>query len=64
MPHNWIGGVHEPGDHTGTITGVIQNTLADAKGDLIAASAADIWAKVTVGANETMLVADSAQTAG
>jgi hypothetical protein len=64
MPHNWIGGVHEPGDHTGTITGVIQNTLADAKGDLIGASAADTWARLAVGTNNFGLVADSAQATG
>jgi hypothetical protein len=39
-------------------------TILDAKGDLIAASAADTAAKVTVGADGTVLIADSAQTAG
>lgn len=42
----------------------VANTLADAKGDIIAASAADTWARVAVGANDTFLVADSAQAAG
>lgn len=36
----------------------------DAKGDLISASADNTPAKVTVGSNNTLLVADSAQTAG
>ena len=42
----------------------IAESLLDAKGDLIAASAADTAARVAVGANETFLVADSAQAAG
>lgn len=42
----------------------ILSTLLDAKGDIVAASADNTPAKVTVGANETVLVADSAQTAG
>jgi len=44
--------------------GVIQNSLVDAKGDIIAATAADAVARVAVGANNTVLVADSAQSAG
>lgn len=39
-------------------------TILDAKGDLIAASAADTPAKVTVGANGEVLTADSTQAAG
>ena len=42
----------------------ILNTLADAKGDVIAASAADTWARLAVGANDTVLTADSAQSTG
>ena len=42
---------------------VIQ-TLADAKGDLIAGTAADVFGKLTVGANDLFLVADSTQTTG
>ncbi len=42
----------------------IQNAIVDAKGDLIAASAADTPARLAVGANDTMLVADSTQTTG
>jgi hypothetical protein len=42
----------------------VLQTLADAKGDMIGASAADTWAKLTVGANDTFLLADSAQATG
>jgi len=42
----------------------IQNAIVDAKGDLIAASAADTPARLAVGANDTMLVADSSTATG
>ena len=42
----------------------IAETLLDAKGDLIAASAADTAAKVTVGVNGTVLTAASGASAG
>lgn len=42
----------------------IQNAIVDAKGDLIAASAADTPARLQVGANETRLVADSSASTG
>jgi hypothetical protein len=42
----------------------IQNAIVDAKGDLIAASAADTPARLAVGANNTVLVADSATATG
>ena len=42
----------------------IQNAIVDAKGDLIAASAADTPARLAVGANGLSLVADSAQSTG
>lgn len=42
----------------------IQNAIVDAKGDLIAASAADTPARLAAGTNEYRLVADSAQTLG
>lgn len=45
-------------------TGYVLESLLDAKGDLIAASADNTPAKVTVGANNTLLQADSGQTAG
>lgn len=38
--------------------------MIDAKGDLIAGTAADAAARLAVGANDTLLVADSAQTTG
>lgn len=45
-------------------TSVIQNTIIDAKGDLIVGSGADAVARLPVGANGQLLVADSTQTAG
>jgi hypothetical protein len=57
-------------DRTGAASGSgasddpITEALIDAKGDLIAGSAADTPVRVAVGANETRLVADSAQAAG
>ncbi len=45
-------------------TNAIQNAIVDAKGDLIGASAADTPARLAVGANGTVLTADSAETTG
>jgi hypothetical protein len=42
----------------------IQNAIVDAKGDLIAASAADTPARLAVGANGTVLTADSTEATG
>lgn len=42
----------------------IDPAIFDAKGDIIAASAADTAARVAVGSNNQILMADSAQTAG
>ncbi len=42
----------------------IQNTIVDAKGDLIAASAADTPARLAVGNNGETLVADSSTSTG
>ena len=42
----------------------IQNAIVDAKGDIIAASAADTPARLAVGANGTVLTADSAEATG
>jgi hypothetical protein len=42
----------------------IQNSIVDAKGDLVAASAADTPARLAVGSNGETLVADSAATTG
>lgn len=42
----------------------IQNTIVDAKGDLIAATAADTPARLAVGTNGQVLTADSAEATG
>lgn len=42
----------------------IAKTIVDAKGDLIAATAADTVARLAVGANGTVLTADSAEATG
>lgn len=44
--------------------GAVAKSLVDAKGDLIAATAADTVARVAVGTNDYVLTADSAQAAG
>jgi hypothetical protein len=45
-------------------SGAINETIVNAKGDLIAATAADTVARVAVGSNGQYLKADSAQTSG
>lgn len=45
-------------------TNAIQNAIVDAKGDLIAASAADTPARLAVGANGETLIADSTASTG
>jgi len=53
------------GGTSGTVT--ITNSMAtaiDAKGDLVAGTGADAFAKLTVGANNTVLTADSAEATG
>ena len=47
-----------------SVEGGIQPTLLDAKGDLIAAVAADTPARLGVGANATVLTADSTEATG
>ena len=42
----------------------IQNTIVDAKGDLITATGADTPARLAVGANDLILTADSTQSTG
>ena len=42
----------------------IQNTIVDAKGDIVTASASDTPARLAVGNNGETLVADSSQTTG
>lgn len=50
-----------PGEHSHSY---IPNTLVDAKGDIIAATAADAVARLAVGANDTVLTADSSTATG
>ncbi len=45
-------------------TNAIQNAIVDAKGDLIGATAADTPARLAVGANGTVLTADSTEATG
>jgi len=52
-----IGRIPEPG------TG-IPESIVDAKGDIVAASAADVPARLAAGTNEHRLVADSGETVG
>lgn len=49
---------------TAADVGAIANTLADAKGDVIVATAADTWVRLPVGADGEVLTANSAETAG
>ena len=42
----------------------IAKTIVDAKGDIIAATASDTVSRLAVGANDTVLTADSAQATG
>ncbi len=43
---------------------IATDTIWDAKGDIVAGTGADAAARVAVGANDTVLTADSSQTAG
>lgn len=53
------------GDAIDTTMGtMVAKTIVDAKGDLIAATAADTVSKLTVGANNTVLTADSSTATG
>jgi hypothetical protein len=47
-----------------SVEGGIQPTIVDAKGDLITATAADTPARLAVGANDTVLTADSSTATG
>jgi hypothetical protein len=53
-----------PHSVTAADVGAIANSLVDAKGDIIAASAADTVTRVAVGADNTVLTADSTQASG
>lgn len=47
-----------------SVEGGIQPTIVDAKGDLIVATAADTVSRIAVGANDTVLTADSSTSTG
>jgi hypothetical protein len=47
-----------------SVTNAISNTIMDAKGDLLTASSADVPARLAVGANNTVLTADSSTATG
>jgi len=57
-----VGGV--PAWATSDDANAIQNAIVDAKGDIVAASAADTPARLAVGTNNQRLVADSAEATG
>jgi hypothetical protein len=50
--------------HTADSVGAIANTLVDAKGDLLTATADNTPARIAVGANNTVLTADSSTATG
>lgn len=56
-------GAHTHADYI-TSSSAINPTIVDAKGDLIAATAADTVARLAVGANDTVLTADSSTATG
>jgi hypothetical protein len=51
-------------DTKAATSAAINPTIVDAKGDLIAATAADAVSRIAIGANDTVLTADSAQATG
>jgi hypothetical protein len=61
MPANPVTGHEAASDPH---TGYVLESLMDAKGDIIAATAADAVGRLAVGANDTVLTADSAQSTG
>lgn len=75
-PTTWVDGVTTLGptnlNHieqgidaaTDTADGAVPKSLVDAKGDSLVGTAADTLGRLAVGANDTVLVADSAQTTG
>lgn len=56
-------GTHSHSDYI-TAASAINPTIVDAKGDIIAATAADTVARLGVGANDTVLTADSTTATG
>jgi hypothetical protein len=56
-------GTHGHSDYI-TAASAINPTIVDAKGDIIAATAADTVARLAVGANDTVLTADSTAATG
>ena len=56
-------GTYTAGDHASS-TGTVLNTVADTKGDILAATANDTWDNFPAGTNNYALFADSSQTFG
>jgi hypothetical protein len=69
-----VDATHSGTSHAGVVTtheaagdphpGYVLESLADAKGDIIAATAADTLTRLAVGSNDQVLTADSAQATG
>lgn len=60
ITHNNLGGLTTGDPHTQYLL----KALADVKGDLLAATAVDTWARVPVGTDGKLLMADAASAAG
>lgn len=60
---SWDGSLYQPTAHTAHSL-LVPKSVADAKGDILVGTANDTVSVLGVGANDTILMADSAQTSG